>query len=110
MSIEVIKQMVAALEYHTAQTRPITQTQEAIAAGKATIEQAGKQEPFGYFQYAIHFDAWVQNRDSNTGVAFYTTPPASPVQEPPPECETEAEKRAYAFGWWKAMEHMKQNP
>jgi hypothetical protein len=25
-------------------------------------------------------------------------------QEPPPECQTEAEKTAFAFGWWKAME------
>jgi len=33
--------------------------------------------------------------------SVYTTPPA---QEPPPECKTEAEKRAYAFGWWKALE------
>jgi hypothetical protein len=24
--------------------------------------------------------------------------------EPPPECQTEAEKKAFAFGWWKAME------
>ena len=24
--------------------------------------------------------------------------------ELPPECQTEAEKRAYAFGWWKALE------
>ena len=31
--------------------------------------------PFGYFKYALHFDAWVQNRDSNEGVAFYTHPP-----------------------------------
>lgn len=23
---------------------------------------------------------------------------------PPPECYTEEEKTAYAFGWWKAME------
>ena len=22
----------------------------------------------------------------------------------PPECQTEAEKKAFAFGWWKAME------
>jgi hypothetical protein len=29
---------------------------------------------------------------------------SAPVQEPPPECQTEAEKRAYAFGWWKALE------
>jgi len=33
-----------------------------------------------------------------------TTEPATPLQEPPPECQTEAEKRAYAFGWWKALE------
>ena len=31
-------------------------------------------EPFGYFQYALHLDAWVQNRDSDKGVAFYTRP------------------------------------
>ena len=24
--------------------------------------------------------------------------------EPPPECVTEAEKKAFAFGWWKALE------
>lgn len=24
--------------------------------------------------------------------------------EPPPECKTEAEKTAFAFGWFKAME------
>ena len=24
--------------------------------------------------------------------------------EPPPECKTEAEKTAFAFGWWKALE------
>jgi hypothetical protein len=46
------------------------------------------------------------------------TPPAEPVYvktfhggkpwplhpEPPPECQTEAEKTAFAFGWWKALE------
>jgi hypothetical protein len=31
--------------------------------------------PFGYFRYDIRLDAWVQSRDSNRGVAFYTTPP-----------------------------------
>ena len=38
--------------------------------------------------------------------------PAQPAQAadsvtapaPPPECETEAEKRAFAFGWFKALE------
>jgi hypothetical protein len=36
--------------------------------------------------------------------------PAAPVQEPPPECQTEAEKRAYAFGWWKALEANRAAP
>jgi hypothetical protein len=30
------------------------------------------QEPFGYFQYSIQLDAWVQNRIDNKGAAFYT--------------------------------------
>jgi len=28
-------------------------------------------EPFGFFQYDIRLDAWVQNRINNKGVAFY---------------------------------------
>ncbi len=47
---------------------------EAIIALRTAIAEAEKQEPFGYFQYSMHMDAWVQNRDSNKGVAFYTTP------------------------------------
>jgi len=31
-------------------------------------------EPYGYFRYDIRLDAWVQSRDNNKGVAFYTTP------------------------------------
>lgn len=26
---------------------------------------------------------------------------------PPPECQTDAEKTAFAFGWWKALEHIR---
>ena len=26
------------------------------------------------------------------------------LPSPPPECQTESEKTAYAFGWWKALE------
>jgi hypothetical protein len=32
-------------------------------------------EPYGYFKYDLRLDAWVQNRVSNNGVAFYTAPP-----------------------------------
>jgi hypothetical protein len=37
--------------------------------------EAEKQEPYGYFRYDIQLDAWVQNKESTQGVAFYTTPP-----------------------------------
>ena len=29
---------------------------------------------------------------------------------PPPECQTEAEKTAYAFGWFKALESVRKQP
>ena len=46
---------------------------KAFYAGwDAAIAAAEKQEPFGYFRYDLRLDAWVQNRDSNKGVAFYT--------------------------------------
>jgi hypothetical protein len=31
-------------------------------------------------------------------------------QPAPPECETEAEKTAFAFGWWKALEAQRAAP
>jgi hypothetical protein len=37
---------------------------------------------------------------------LYTTPTAA--QPAPPECQTEAEKTAFAFGWWKALESVRQ--
>jgi hypothetical protein len=33
---------------------------------------------------------------------------ASLSQPAPPECQTEAEKTAYAFGWWKALESQRE--
>ena len=76
--IEVMKQ---ALEFIEATNKgssfwlvPASQLNKTVTSLRQAIEQAEKQEPFGYFQYAMHFDAWVQNRDSNKGVAFYTTP------------------------------------
>jgi hypothetical protein len=38
------------------------------------IAEAEKHEPFGIFQYDMRIDAWVQNRNSDKGVAFYTHP------------------------------------
>jgi hypothetical protein len=59
----------------------------------------------------------------NCGMWNTTTPPVPqpvpvktysggkpwPVQPVPHECQTEAEKTAYAFGWWKAMEYVREH-
>jgi hypothetical protein len=47
----------------------------AITAIKQALVEPAQElgpEPFGYFQYDIRLDAWVQNRINNKGVAFYT--------------------------------------
>ena len=65
----------------------------------------------------------VCNYKYKPGDKLYTTPPAPqpvpvktyhdgkpwPVQPVPHECQTEAEKTAYAFGWWKAMEYVREH-
>lgn len=52
----------------------------AITALRTAIKAAEKQEPYGYFRYDMRLDAWVQSREDNRGVAFYTTPPAAQRQ------------------------------
>ncbi len=80
MSIETLKQLVAALEYHTAQTRPITQTQEAIAAGKAAIEQAEKQEQIKAITQEAHQK--INDLEDEIRRKVYGIAPAASVQEP----------------------------
>jgi hypothetical protein len=78
MSIEAMKQALEALEsFREISDFTPAQAVHAITALRTAIEQAEKQEPveqepFGYFQYDIRLDAWVQNRINNKGVAFYT--------------------------------------
>jgi hypothetical protein len=79
MSIETLKQLVAALEYHTAQTRPITQTQEAIAAGKAAIEQTENQDQIRAITQEAHQK--INDLEDEIRRKFYGIPPAAPVQE-----------------------------
>ena len=50
----------------------IVALREALAEQPAPVAKPHEQEPFGYFQYDIRLDAWVQNRVNNKGVAFYT--------------------------------------
>lgn len=70
MSIEAMKQMVDALEYHQQQTRPITQTQEAIAAGRAAIAEAEKQEPVLW----AHWESSGYNEEPTRLVLSYSAP------------------------------------
>lgn len=32
-------------------------------------------QPYGYFKYDIRLDAWVQSREADDGIAFYTAAP-----------------------------------
>ena len=61
----VIEQLVEALKYHTAQTRPIQQTIEAIAAGEAEL----RREPVAWRSWYIdsnNYVIWQQKPSSTT--------------------------------------------
>jgi hypothetical protein len=55
--------------------KAIEEIDEIVSKKLLAIEQAEKQEPFGYFQLDLRMDAWVQNRDNKKGVPFFTAPP-----------------------------------
>ena len=70
---ELMQQALGALR-SVQDHRPNDETNNAIAALRKRLVQP-EQEPFGYFQYSIHLDAWVQNKEESKGIAFYTAPP-----------------------------------
>jgi len=49
--------------------KAVTAIRQTLAA---PVQEPVGPEPFGYFQYDIRLDAWVQNRINNKGAAFYT--------------------------------------
>ena len=48
-----------------------------------------------------------QGKDKTGQVTEAITTLREALANQPPECQTEAEKTAYAFGWWKALEHIR---
>jgi hypothetical protein len=76
MTKEVMKQALEALK-NTTPSGFNMETDKRFYSAIEALEEALKQEqgePYGYFRYDIRLDAWVQSRDNNKGVAFYTTP------------------------------------
>lgn len=79
---------------------------KAIEALRQALAQ-DKQEPVAYVTgtYGGHFIVQPIDRAMvlNQGMALYAAP-LKPDLSIPPECETEAERNAFCFGWWKALE------
>lgn len=88
---EVLKLALEAMKYHTAQTRPIHQTNEAIAIVEAALAQLA-QEPVAWLtknKFSGKVDLDAKNAKETTGwsAAFpvYTTPQQRPWVDLAPE-------------------------
>ena len=80
---------------------------------RQVIADAEKQEPVAYeiqegtsftLVYAEAVDKYNMVAKENVVQSLYT----NPYLNAPPECQTESEKTAYAFGWLKAHEEMRK--
>lgn len=66
------------------------------------LEKQPKQKPVAVFDEKFGRPKMLANAPILThGQKFYTTPPQPKT---PPECIADAEKIAFAYGWWKALE------
>jgi hypothetical protein len=82
MSKEALKLALEALEYHTAQTRTIEQTNEAITAIKEALAQP-EQEPVAWTlteeltkrETTTRAHLWFTNPQNSSWTPLYTTPP-----------------------------------
>jgi hypothetical protein len=83
MSIEAMKQALDALERYAPQHGNPDDMSESITALRTAIKQTEKQEPVAW----INGEGRIERHESSFGRGetirpLYTTPPASPVQEP----------------------------
>jgi hypothetical protein len=74
---EALKMALEALESASNNEGNFHDYKYAAEALRQALEQA-QQEPFGYFRYDLHLDAWVENREGQQGTPLYTAPPKQP--------------------------------
>jgi len=69
---------------------------------------AGEEYPIGreLFNRTYTFDTSPVHAIDISQERVDETPESPPT--PPPACQTEAEKTAFAFGWWKAMQRQRE--
>jgi hypothetical protein len=78
---------------------------EAAQADGMTKEESLKLALEALELSAITVDSFSFQRKTQQAITAIKEALAQPA--PPPECMTEAEQTAYAFGWWKALEHVR---
>ena len=61
------------IRYHEMTIKRLEKRIEELTAQPE--QESVDPEPFGYFQYDIRLDAWVQDHSNSKGAAFYTAPP-----------------------------------
>lgn len=83
-------------------TKAMTAASEALAEQPAQTPVAVYRAGLEGEPYHVQFLAHMEGDE----VFLYT----SPQPAPPPECKTDAEKTAFAFGWWKALEENRKQP
>jgi len=109
----LIKQLADALAEHgAAYLHHSTEYDAALQAARAYLA-APVVEPVAYLRHdgkhvvlADDLKNYPKPERFNQPLFTHPAPVVAKSTEPvaPPECKTEAEKTAFAFGWWKAME------
>ena len=69
---------------------------------KITIDRAVLEQALAEMERHQIFKRFVESIAALREALAQQPPP------PPPECKTEAERTAYAFGWYKALETVRQ--